>query len=113
MSIGRAVVSPAGHGAQKEKLLERKFALKNVALREAELALEVERREHLAADDNFFDVGRMFGDGVDDGVAECFALIVPSAFGEFVGRVLHEAGQHVLAGRRDGGSVRLGMTMSM
>ena len=43
----------------------------------------------------------MLGDGVDDGVAESFALIVPGALSEFVRRVLHEAGKHVLARRRD------------
>src|SRR4029077_4736136 len=100
---GGAVVGPAGHGAEEKKLLERKFALKDVALGEAELALEVERRENLAADDNFFDVGGVLGDGVDDGVAEGFALLVPCAFGEFVGCVLDKAREDVLAGRRDAG----------
>src|SRR5271165_425678 len=39
---GRAVVSPSGNRAEEKKLLEGKFALKNIALREAEFALEVE-----------------------------------------------------------------------
>src|SRR5579859_1927523 len=99
---GSAVVSPAGNRAEEKELLKRKLALKNIALRKAEFALEVERSEDLAADDNFFDVGSVFGDGVDDGVAESFALIVPGAFGEFVGRVLNKAGHHVLARRCDG-----------
>ena len=47
----RAVVGPAGDGAQEEKLFEREFALENIALREAEFAFEIERRENLAADD--------------------------------------------------------------
>ena len=98
---GSAVISPAGNGAKEKKLLEGEFALENVALREAEFALEVERREDLAAGDDFFDVGGMLGDGVDDGIAEGFALLVPGAFGKFVWRVLNEAGHHVLAGRRD------------
>src|SRR5216683_2990304 len=99
----RAVVGPAGNGAEEEKLFERKFALKNVALREAEFALEIERGENLAGDDGFFDVGCVLGDGVDDGVAEGFALLVPGALRELVGRVLHEAGENVLARRRDAG----------
>ena len=55
----------------------------------------------MAASDNFFDVGSVLRDGVDDCVAEGFALIVPGALGEFVRRVLNEAGHHVLARRRD------------
>ena len=54
---GCAVVGPAGDRAKEEKLFERKLALENIALREAELALEIERREHLAPDDDVFDVG--------------------------------------------------------
>src|SRR5216683_1214748 len=97
-----AIVGPAGNGTKEEKLLERKLALKNVALGEAEFALEVEWRDDLAADDDFFDVGSVFGEGVDDSVAEGFALVVPRAVGEFVGSVLDEAGKDVLAGRGNG-----------
>src|ERR1700733_3392901 len=85
----RTVVGPAGHGAQEEKLFEREFALKDVALRESEFAFEIERRENLATDDQLFDIGRVLGDGVDDGIAEGFALIVPSALSELVGSVLN------------------------
>src|SRR5260370_35458603 len=65
-----AVVGPTGDGAEEEKLFERKLALKNVALSEAEFALEMERGEDLAPDDDVFDVGRDLGDGVDDVVAD-------------------------------------------
>ena len=92
-----AVVGPAWNGTKEKKLLEGKLALENVALREAEFALEIERRENLAASDDFFDVGSVLGDGVDDGVAESFALVVPGALGKFVRRVLNEAGHHMLA----------------
>ena len=64
------------------------------------VALDVERREHLAAHDQAPDVRRALGDGVDDGVAERLALLVPGALGEVVRRVLHEAADDVLAGRR-------------
>ncbi len=43
----------------------------------------------------------MLGNGVYDGVAEGLALIVPGSVSEFVWSVLHEAGEHVLARRRD------------
>src|SRR2546425_3990279 len=97
----RAVVGPSGDGAKEKELFQRKLALKNVALGEPEFALEIKRSENLAADDDVFDVGSVFGDGVDDVVAEGFALVVPVAFGEFVGRILDKAGENVLARRRD------------
>src|SRR5258708_5455491 len=100
---GSAIVGPSGYGAKKKELLERKLALKNIALREPEFALEIKRGEDLAADDDVFDIGRVLGDGADHVVAESFFLIVPGALGKFVRRVLHEAGEHVFAGRRDAG----------
>ena len=48
----RAVARPARHRAQEEELLERQLALEDVAFGEAELALEVERRQHLAVQDD-------------------------------------------------------------
>ena len=79
---GRAVVGPSRDRTEEKKLLEGELTLENIALREAELALEVERRENLTAGDNPFDVGSALRDSVDDGVAESFALIVPGALRE-------------------------------
>src|ERR1700688_3988549 len=42
----------------------------------------------------------MLRDGVDDSVAERFALLVPGALGQLVRRVLDEARHHVFARRR-------------
>ena len=98
---GRLVLRVAGHGTQEEQLLERELALEDVAFGQSQLAFEIERRDHLPADDDVLDVGREFGDGVDDVVAELFPLLVPRAFFQLVGRVLHEARHHVLARRRD------------
>src|ERR1700683_2435819 len=96
-----AIASPAGNGAEEEKLLEREFALKNISFGEAGGAFDIERRNDLATDNNFFEIGRELRNGVNDGVAEGFALVVPGAAGEFVRRVLHEAGHDVLAGGGD------------
>src|SRR5277367_5053220 len=96
---GRAVISPTGNGAEEEELFEGKFALKNVALREAEFAFEIERGKDLAANDEFLDIGRMFGNGFDNVVTKGFALTVPGALRQLVRRVLHEAGEYVLAWR--------------
>src|ERR1700680_2213289 len=98
-----AVVGPAGNGGEEEKLFQGELALEDVALRQAEFALEIKWGEDLAADDDFLYVGGVLGDGVDYGVAEGFFVIVPGALGEFVRRVLHETGHDVLAWRRDAG----------
>src|SRR2546421_138225 len=95
----RAVIGPTGYGAQEEKLLERKLALKNITLGQAEFPLEVEWRQHLPCHDNLFDVGRMFRDRIDDGVAKGVALIVPRAFRKLVRRILHEARWSIVATR--------------
>src|SRR5205085_10031794 len=68
----RAVIRPSRNGPQEEKLLKRKFALKNIPLREAKFALQVERRKNLFADDDVFDVRRVFGNRLDDVIAEGF-----------------------------------------
>ena len=73
----RAVLRPARGGAEEEQLLERQLALEDVAFGQPELALEVERRQDLAVQDDVLDVRRVLGDGVDDGVAERLALVVP------------------------------------
>src|SRR5271168_3214809 len=98
-----AVTRPAGGGTEEKKLLERKFALKNVAFGEARLAFDVQWSDELFSDDEIFQIGRELRNRVDDGVAEGFALLVPGAGGELVGRVLHEAGKDMFSGRRDGG----------
>ena len=98
---GRLVLCPAGHRAQEEQLLQRELALEDVALGQSKFAFEVERRHHLPANDDVLQVGRELRDGVDDVIAESFPLLVPGALFQLVGRVLHEAGHHVLARRCD------------
>ena len=75
----RAVLRPARRRPQEEELLERELALEDVALRQPEHALDVERRQHLPVQDPLADVRRVDGDRVDDGVAERLALVVPVA----------------------------------
>src|SRR4029079_4171327 len=66
----RAILRPSWCGTQKEQLLEGQLALKDVALRQAPLALEIERGDHLAMANDVADVGRVFGECVHDGVTE-------------------------------------------
>src|SRR5215469_14101556 len=96
----RAVICPTGNGPQEEKLFKRKLPLKDISLGEAEFTLQVERRKHLFADDDVLDVRRALGNRINDIVGESFSLLIPIAIGEFVWRVLHEAGKNVLPRRR-------------
>src|SRR5690348_10661252 len=79
---GSAITRPSCNRPQEEKLLERKFALKNIAFGQADLLLNVPRTEHLLADDDFFQVRRIFGDRVDHRVAKFVAAIFPRALFE-------------------------------
>src|SRR5439155_14663937 len=72
------------------------------ALGQTELALQVERRQHLPVQDDLADVRRVLRERVDDGVAKRVALPVPRPGFELVRRVLHETRQDVLARRRYG-----------
>src|SRR3954447_26858371 len=54
----RPIARPSGNRAVEEELLERELALEDVALRQAEVALDVERRQHLLVEDDVADVRR-------------------------------------------------------
>src|SRR6266540_6158667 len=92
----------AGHRAVEEELLEAELALEDVALGQAKAALDVERGEHLAVEDDVANVRGDLGDPVDDGVPKRLAIVVPRTETrvEVIWRVLDEAADHVLAGRR-------------
>ena len=77
--MGVRYCAQPGAGPQEEELLERQLALEDVALGEAEVALDVERRQDLPVEDQALQVRRVLGDRVDDGVAERLALLVPVA----------------------------------
>ena len=52
LRIGVLYCAQPGAGPQEEQLLERQLALEDVALGQPELALEVERRQHLPVQDD-------------------------------------------------------------
>src|SRR5262245_6471714 len=101
LSDRRAVLCPAGRGAQEEQLFERQLPLKDVALGQAPLALEIERRDDLAMKNDVADVRCVLGERVDDRIPELLLMVVPRALFQMVGSVLHEARHDVLARRRD------------
>ena len=61
----RAVLRPAGGGTEEEELFERELALEDVPLGEAEVAFDVERRQHLTVEDEVLDVRRVLRERVD------------------------------------------------
>jgi hypothetical protein len=82
---------------QEEQLLQRQLSLEDVAFRQAEVALDVERRQDLPVQDAIPDVRRVLGDRVHDRVAERLPVGVPaSLFLQVIRRVLHEARHDVL-----------------
>src|SRR5207245_6170726 len=102
----RAVLRPARDRTEEEELLERQLALEDVPFGEAELAVEIEGREHLTADDDLLQVRSVPCDRVDDRVAERLALLLPGLgpLLQLERGVLHEAGQDVLARRGAAGA---------
>ena len=95
------VVRPTRHRPQKEKLLQRKFALKNISLCQTKFSFQVQRRQHLPPHNNFLDVRYMLADRIDNVVPKRFTLlIVPGTLSQLVRRVLHEARHNVLPGWR-------------
>src|SRR6187401_540629 len=93
----RTVARPAGGRPQKEQLLDRQLALKDVALAQAEVAFDIERRQNLTMKNPVAKVRCEFTDRIDDRVAEGLALVIPRTAAEVVRRVLHETRHHVLA----------------
>jgi hypothetical protein len=78
------------------------------------VALDVERRQHLPVQDDVPDVRRVLGDGVDDRVAERLALLVPVAVLQVsYGAYCTKHDITCLPGGATDGSVSDGMTMSM
>src|SRR5215471_3298599 len=46
-----AILRPSRHGTEKEQLFEREFSLKDIAFTQPEFPLQIERCQHLLADD--------------------------------------------------------------
>src|SRR5207249_5535497 len=86
----RVVLRPARDRPREEQLLQRQLALKDVALCQSEIALEIQRRENLTMPNDVANIRRVLRNRVDDRVAERFAPLVPRARRERVRRVLHE-----------------------
>src|SRR5580700_1904561 len=71
---GRAEARIAWRGTQEEKLLQREFALENVAFAQSPLAFEIKWSDSLPVENDVFDVGRILRNRVDDSIAKGFLL---------------------------------------
>src|ERR1700722_20415912 len=97
MFDGSGVPGPAEERAHGENLVEGQFAVEGVAAGQAVGGFEVDGRERLDCQDFWDEVGRVLADGLNDGVAEGVAILLPVAGFQLVGGELHVDGHDVLA----------------
>src|SRR4029077_15191718 len=86
-----AIIGVAQHRPRREQLIEGQRAMKNIAAEQAELALQIERREDLPPHDACRKSRRIAIHGRDHEVGDLVAMVVPrSALGQFRRDVLAE-----------------------
>ena len=71
---GSGVTGKTEKRAHGEELVESKFPVGDVAAGEAVIVFEIERSDNAPGEDFGGKVGRVFGEGLDDGVGEGVAL---------------------------------------
>ena len=110
----RAEHRPARHRTQKEQLLQRELTLENIALAQSPFPFQIERRDHLAMQNDVLDIRRVLGNGVDDGVAELFFLRIPvQSWRSLYGAYCTKHDITCFPGGATEGSVSDGITMSI
>src|SRR5258706_5488419 len=72
-----AIIGVAEHRPRREQLIERQRAMKNIAAEQAELTLQIERRENLPADDACRKTRRVTIHGRDHEIGDLVAMVVP------------------------------------
>src|SRR6185369_7066295 len=93
-----AIVGMAEHRPRREQLIERQRAMKDVAAEQAELPLQIERRQYLAADHACRKARRVFVHRRDHEVGDLIAVIVPGlSVRQFRRDMLAEQARDVLA----------------
>src|SRR5712692_11432 len=97
---GSAVPRVAGDGPEREELGRSHRALENIAAREIEDALEIERGQHLTRQHRAAKVRRVLVEQVDAPIGKALAQLVPIRLPQRVGRVLDEDRHEMLARRR-------------
>src|SRR5258705_6797239 len=74
---GAAIIGMAEHRPRRKQLVQRQRAMKNVAAEQAELALEIERRQDMAANHARREAWRILIHGRDHEIGDLFAMVVP------------------------------------
>src|SRR4029077_20262887 len=97
---GRFVTRPIEDGAHGEKLIEREFAVENVAASETVGRFEILGRDDLHAFDEAWKIRGVGGERSNDGGAKFPAAGVPISFPEFVWCILNAGGEDMFAFRR-------------
>src|SRR5208282_388842 len=101
-AVDRCLVAcPVEQGAHSEELIEREFTVEDMAAGEPVGFFEIPGRDDLPVQDGLRQIRRVLRDGVHHGFAECGALALPVAVFQFIGRVLHVDGHHMLPSRRE------------
>src|ERR1044071_1911573 len=99
---GCPIARPTGNRAHEKDLIERHFGVIKISLADTVFRFEVKRRENLAVQNGSFESRRVFFDGIDPGVTQSVALLLPIAVAQMIGRRLHPDRHDVFAGRRQG-----------
>src|SRR5258706_2262949 len=95
-----AIIGVAEHRPRREQLIEGQRAVKNIAAEQAELALQIERREDLPADHACRKTRRITIHGRDHEIGDLIAMVIPGpALGQFRRDVLAEQAGDMLARR--------------
>ena len=96
---GSLVARPIQQRSHREELVEREFAVKNMAAGKSVSIFEVFRRDDLVAQDLLRQRRRVLRNCLHDCLAERCPLAFPIAVLQFIRRVLHVNGHHLLSRR--------------
>jgi hypothetical protein len=86
---GRLVLRGPQNGTADPPLIQRLFAMEDMAARKAPLCFEIFRGDDFALYDQSRNARRVHGQRVNDASIERIALVGPRAFGEEPWRVVH------------------------
>src|SRR5437899_12695923 len=97
-----AVIRPTGDRPERAYLVRSHLPVRLMRFRQAEPALQVERRDDVAGEDRLRDVRGVLGERLDHAVPVGLPELVPRTRRKMVGAVLNVDRQRVLPGRRYG-----------
>ena len=96
----RSILGPTNQWSEREKLVQRLFAVVNVATAQAISLFEIERGYHLTAKYQILQVRSELAQVVDNCICEFLSARIPVSASKFVRSELHMNRHHVFAFRR-------------